>query len=1087
MTRNSRIGIQIIPSDPFWVQVGIAIDRQAYTMGFDLIRFDINNLELPATSFMGLVEEMVAAEIDALIILDLPEVLIQLILDQKIPVIALAEQLNFAARPEAVGRISSPQGLRNVVRLMSQFLLANLPERATMVVIGGLTLAMSGIEGVGEDGRVMLDTLKEDFEPYPSIQIKHIPTSWSYKWARPQINEAMQQLERPPDVIFGLSDTLALAGRAVAAELGLLTPQTLVVGISGDPEALAAIAEGKMAASVEISAVYLANRVVALALQAASGQALPRFFDQQITLITAENIADLAKQKLIAIAEIPNHLVGFNRWRDQQHVYQLETNLAINRQIGAILDRDQLMQTVEDLIRAHYHYDRVNLYLWSETDNTLLRIGPNKLPERINPDESEVLTQVLKESVPVFVPDMRTSQRFKPDPRWPEARSRVVLPVRFGEIILGVLDLQHHQNHQHEREQLLGLQLLADQVAIAIRNAELYSEALEARKAAEKADKLKTQLLANVSHEFRTPLNIILGYSKAAQNVPNPYGVELPGELSADLSRIYRSGEHLAHLVNDLLDLSRAEIDELEIFPEIIEVRPFLEEVFQSVAELTGGLKAVRWYFEVPATLPLLQADPVRLRQVLLNLLSNATKFTRQGEITLGAEVRPPYVHIWVRDTGTGISPDQQEQIFEPFTVGENHDQDRLAGGIGLGLTITRHLVTLHRGSISVESEPGKGSTFHVYLPLPSLSGQLMLMPPVAGQERLNLVYISNRPDFPAEVAALGQQPAIQLSRLRPAEVGDRLLELHPAILAWNFSDLQEVDWPVLDYLRKTPQLARLPLLLFESDTGAAGQNGSTNILLKPFSGKTLQLLLETHRPRQSRGKVLLVDDDPASLSFYQQMVESALPGLTIYRAENGQKALDLLRTVVPDLVIIDMVMPEVGGLEVVEWLRTNPPTRNVPVILVSGKVLSAESIEKLEYARVVFNSKNILNSDETAGILQKALEGNTLLSQNNSLVVKRAVAFLQRNYIRPISLDEIAREVGISKKRLEINFQQELGISPWEYLTRYRIKEAKDLLKTTDLPITEVAGQIGFDDPAYFSRLFRSHTGQSPKDYRNS
>jgi signal transduction histidine kinase/AraC-like DNA-binding protein/ABC-type sugar transport system substrate-binding protein len=1086
MAAPYRVGIQIIPSDPFWVQIRMAIEQQALKTGVDLISFDIDNLKLPEEAYPGVVEELLADQIDALIILDLPEPLIKIILGQNIPVISLVEQLGSFTQVGGQARLVSPLGLYEIARLMSQYLIEKLQGRGSVLVVGGLTLAKNGIEGVGEDGRSLLTGISDTFAVHNLIRVSHIPTSWSYEWAYPQILTGMGQLKAPPEAIFSLSDTLALAARAAAGELGLLTPRTLLVGINGDPQALAAIAEGTMAATVGISAVDFATQAVNLALQAAAGQTLPAHFSYQPRLITAENVAEVAVQKLIAIAELPNLLVGVNRRREQQHLVQLETSLAINRRIGAILDQQELSQTIVDLIRSNYNYDRVQLYYWSEADRTL-RLDEFNLPDtppvKIRLEEGGVFSAVLKSGELIFVPDMRHSQRFAPDPRQPDLRSRVVLPVRFSEKVLGVLDLQCDHITPHTREQLLGLQLLADQVAIAIRNAQLYSEALAARQAAEKADKLKTLLLANVSHEFRTPLNIILGYTEGLLKTPNSYHTELPAELISDLGRIYRSGEHLLRLINDLLDLSRAEIDELEIFPEIIDIRPILEEVFQSVAELVTKQKSISWHFEALSDLPYLQIDPVRLRQILLNLLSNSRKFTDQGRITLGAEVQPPYVHLWVKDTGRGISPDQQALIFDSFMVGEN--SNRRSGGVGLGLSITRHLVTLHRGTITVESEPGKGSTFHIYLPLPNLTGQLLALPPTTNRQ--TLVYISNCPDLPPEIERLSHQTNLQLCLLRPAEVRACLLDLHPSILAWDTAGATQSDWLALDYLRETQQLAQLPLMLYGKNAGGGQPPGLTNILLKPFSGQSLAALLEALGPKQNRGEVLIVDDDPETLDFYQQLIRSALPGFTTYRAENGRSAIAILKQHVPGLVIIDLVMPEVDGYAVVEWLRSNPPTQNVPVLVISGKALSADYIQRLDYPRVVFQTKNILYDDEVTNTLRQVSAGTTLLPQFNSIRVKRTVAYLQDNYTRPISLNEIAQEVGISKNYLSEIFHQELGISPWEFLTRYRINQARQLLKTTNLNITEVAAQIGFDDPAHFSRIFRAHLGQSPKEYRNS
>ena len=310
----------------------------------------------------------------------------------------------------------------------------------------------------------------------------------------------------------------------------------------------------------------------------------------------------------------------------------------------------------------------------------------------------------------------------------PTTRARVILPIRLGNSLLGLLDLHACQPAQHTRQELIGLQVLAEQLGIAIRNAELYAQALQARATAEKADQLKTRLLANVSHELRTPLNIILGYSQSALANPNPYDIELPPALQHDMGQIYNSGEHLLRLINDLLDLSRAEIDELSLVLETIAPRSFLEDVFHSFAG-SAATEQVNWLLQLPERLPLIQADPVRLRQILLNLLANARKFTRSGHILLGAAVEPPRLHIWIEDTGVGIPASQKEQVFEPFVTVER--MGRRSDGIGLGLAVTRRLVALHRGSITLESQVGQGSgsTFHIYLPLPSLSGQPVLIP----------------------------------------------------------------------------------------------------------------------------------------------------------------------------------------------------------------------------------------------------------------------------------------------------------------------------------------------------------------------
>lgn len=1085
MPRNLRLGVQMIPDDPFWVSANLTIEQKARQLGVDLIPLDIDNVEIEPLDYTAIVEDLLSQEIDALIILEIPKPLFERIREKKIPIILLAEQVGCHEQNCTFDHFQTvaPFGLYQITQMLANYVMERLQGCGTVLIIGGMRQTE-----MGEDGRSKIAALYDTFAAHSSIQLHHIPTSWRFDLAYKKIVEELSKQSFIPDVIFGLSDSLALAGRQALEELGLLRPGVLVVGYNGDPQALAALAMGKMTATAETSAFDFGIQAVELAVQAALGQPLPHHFSFKPRLVTSGNVAEVSAQKLIAIAELPNQLVGVNRLREQQRLTQLETLLAISKQTGIILEHSELTKKIVNLIRTAYDYDRVELYLLAKTEQVLVLDEPKELNQpsvQIKLDEDGVLARVFKKGEVIFVPDMTNSQRFKPDPRWPMLRARVALPVRFGGKVFGVLDLQCDGVRQHNREQLLGLQLLADQVAIAIRNAELFNEALEAKKIAEKADKLKTLLLANVSHELRTPLNLILGYSKGALSFPNPYGQQLPAELITDLGRIYSSGEHLLHLINDLLDLSQAEIDELEIYPVILDPRPILEEVFLSLADLgTNELPGLLcWQFEVPPRLPLLQVDPVRLRQILFNLLSNARKFTQKGQITLGVDVQVPYLHIWVEDSGSGIPVDQQELIFEPFMTGRN--SERNSGGVGLGLSITRHLVTLHRGLIRVESEPAKGTTFHVYLPLPNLSGKLPASP---SDKHQILVYISNRSELPAEIEQLRQQDAnLQFYQLRPAEVRTRLLDLHPSILAWDASSATESDWLAMNYLRTTKQLAQLPLMLYGNISNEANQTGLTNILLKPFSGQTFSTMLEALGPNQLRGEILIVDDDVEALNYYQQLLEASLVDCKIQRAENGQSAIAILKERVPSLVIIDLVMPEIDGYEVVEWLRANPATRNVPVLVISGKVLSSEYIQRLDYPRVAFHTKAILEAEEVTNILQRVSEGTNFLSQFNSALVKRVIVYLQDNYAQPLSLKEIAQSLGVSKNHLGEIFHQEVGISVWDYLTRYRIKEAKILLETTSLTVAAIAAKVGFEDSAYFSKVFRTVTGQSPREYRNT
>lgn len=1066
MGKTYRIGMQIIPLDPFWVEISFGLEQKAQKVGIELIPLDIGMEDQPGANYPYLLEQLLVQKIDALIIQALPLPLLNLIRTENIPIISLSTMLNCYKQECDHPAIVSPLGLYEISKLICDYLIERLHGKGTVLAIGGL-------RSVGEDGRTLIAGVYDKFAPYKDIQIIHIPANWNPDKAYPSIVEEMKRLRVKPDAIFGLSDPLALVGREVAAQLGLLKSTTVVVGSNGDPQALSAISEGLMAATVEISSSDFVDQAITLAIKAASKQTLPQHFNYKLRLVTPANVMEVAANKLFNMAKLPNQLIHVNRKREKQHITELETSLAINKQVGKILDPLELIRAVIELIRHNYNFDRVNFYPWGEVGKTVLL------------DNQGIMSEVIEKGELIFIPDLHHSLRFSPEPTFPNLRTRVVLPIRLGAIELGVLDLQRDKVTYYSQEQLMGLQSLADQLAIVMRNCELYSIALAARKEAEKADKLKTRLLANVSHELRTPLNIILGYTKYAMSSPNPYNIDFPDEALADFGRVYKSGEYLIRLINDLLDLSRAEIDELAISLQFIELKPFLEDIFHSIADVTSNKEAVKWNFISQPALPIIEVDPVRLRQVLLNLLANAQKFTQEGHITLGVEVEPPYIHFWVEDTGSGISAEEQETIFEPFMVGEK--SERLSGGIGLGLTISRRLVALHHGFIRVESQLGKGSTFNVYLPLPNLNGQSIMTPEASRQDRLNVVYISSQLKLPPEIEYISHKNNIHLFQLHPRDVVDQLLKLAPSILAMDTSTMSEINRAILDYLRKTPDLARLPLMLYTTNSQSDNFIGATNILLKPLNDRTLQMFLETLLPFQDRGEIIIVDDEIQSIHLYQKMVESALPGVKIHRAESGQKAISILNEIVPALVIIDLIMPEMDGSDVVEWIRANPRTRNVPIIVISGKVLSAEHIERLEYAGVVFQSKDILKAEETASVFRQVLEGHIQVPIYNSILVKRTVTYLQKNYNQQLSLHKIAREVGVNRTTLLKSFHEEMGITPWEYLRRYRIKEAKQLLETTTLSITEVATEVGFDDPAYFSRGFRAQTGQSPKEYRHN
>ncbi len=1074
-----RIGAAIGPHDPYWVQVREAAYHRVAELGATLVPLEISdtNETLFSLDPASLAEELLAQDLSAVVCQTLPLGTIYQLVYQKMPVIFLGEsQLQHRL-------FSSPRGLSEAGKIAAEFVVEKLEGHGRVLCVGGL-LDLGEDKGVSRIS-AFCDTLRKKSK----ISVLHCPTAWRYDQAYPLVHAILKELGAPMDAIFGISDSLALAGRDAARALGMVTPKTVIVGINGDALALAAIAEGSYTATVETSAEDLGFASVDLAYQATQGKPLPKHYSYRISLVTAENVVEHAARKLYAIADVPSRLVGVNREEEQHRLVQLETSAAINQRVGSLLDRRQLSREIADLIRVNYGFDDVQLLMWSEPDQMLYVDGqaPSPVQAGIPLEKAGLLGEAIRRNETIFIPDTRHSQRYSVDPTHPETRARVVLPIRLGGKVSGLLDLHSSRPVLNLRWSMIGLQLTADQLGIALRNAELYSEALAAQASAERADQLKTRLLANVSHELRTPLNVILGYSQAALSTPNLYGMELPENLRRDLRYIYQSGEHLIRVINDLLDLSRAEVGELNIFPEPVDPRSVLTDIFDSMAKTRGrDCAEVCWEIHIPRRLPVIQADPIRLRQILLNLLSNASKFTATGQISLGAVVEPPYLHIWVSDSGLGIPVEQQERIFEPFVTSE--DSARRKGGIGLGLSITRRLVALHGGSISLESQPKKGSTFHIYWPLPNLAGSPPLPHELGSRPALLLMAGANNPDaeIPEEVRLIASRRGVEIRQVGCADALDDLLrEVEPVALAWDLYNAAPADWSIIQRMRYHPQLSNLPLLLFEQETDCGTGMGITNVLMKPFYGKKLADLIESLRPQAATDMVLVVDDDPQARQLYQHIIVNAFPGSSILFAENGAQAITIMKENIPALVILDLMMPKMDGFQVLECMRMDQRTCKVPVIVLSGKMLTFEDVARLNFANVTFHSKGMLSPEEIIQTLQQTFSGEARLGQPTSLIVKQALAYLHQNFSQAVSRAKLAEAVGVSDNYLTQIFRQELGLSPTECLNRLRIQRARELLQASDDSVTCIATKVGFEDPAYFSRVFRKLSGCSPQAFR--
>ena len=282
-----------------------------------------------------------------------------------------------------------------------------------IIAIGGLLQ-----EGLPDDGRSRIAGFKSSFASYPNIRFQHIPTHWEEDRARSEIREAIAHWEGPITALVGLSDMLALTGREMLIEVGLGDTCQYVVGINGDPSALAAIIEGRMCATIETSATHLANQAFDIALDIVYGQPYPAHYPYNPRLITTENVAKVAAEKLVAIANIPNRLISSEHQRLDEYQNYLETSLDISRQIGSVLNSERLPIELATLIRGHFGYDHVQLFSWLDREQNLLLIShDNSEPElRIPLLNAGVLGEAITRDKPVYIPDAQQSLRYARDP-----------------------------------------------------------------------------------------------------------------------------------------------------------------------------------------------------------------------------------------------------------------------------------------------------------------------------------------------------------------------------------------------------------------------------------------------------------------------------------------------------------------------------------------------------------------------------------------------------------------------------------------------------------------------------------------------
>ena len=614
----------------------------------------------------------------------------------------------------------------------------------------------------------------------------------------------------------------------------------------------------------------------------------------------------------------------------------------------------------------------------------------------------------------------------------------------------------------------------------ALRTSQLYQDAVTGRKLAEEANQLKSRFLSMVSHELRTPLSLIVGLSEMSIKGKK---IEMK-----DVEQINASAQHLARLIGDVLDLASSEAGQLRILREPLNLYEVLQTV-TSIGEEMAREKGLAWESDFPIRSPWVLGDRTRLRQITLNLISNAIKFTPYGRIRLDLSESNGFVNVSVSDTGMGISAMDQEKIFNEFFRTERIIEAGV-GGMGLGLAITKQLVEVHGGKIEVQS-PGKlgcGSTFIFSLPILTSSAVEPDILSLTARTGSTIMILAEEDDPADRLSKYLVEHGFSVSTCFIDQVQDwfsNVTALQPAAIVLGQSLATKHGWAIAGILKQQTISEFIPVYAYALNTETnRGELLELNFLHKPLQAEKLSGEFDQILPITSEKQtVLIVDDDPGILDMHRRMVETI--GKKVITASNGRIALEKVYSEHPDLILLDLMMPEMDGFAVLDALRNSETTREIPVIILTARLLSNADIERCNRGVTGILSKGVFSADETLSHIESALSHQNTLSGPTRQLVRQAMAVIHVHYAEQISREDIANQLGISPDYLTDCFRQEFGITPITYIRRYRIKCACEYLANTDLSITQVAMNVGFSDSAHFTRTFIREMAISPKAFR--
>lgn len=741
---------------------------------------------------------------------------------------------------------------------------------------------------------------------------------------------------------------------------------------------------------------------------------MPNFFNEEdVTVLTT-----LAAQISVAIDNAQLYEQSQARAKDMYFLFTVATAAAGAETLS------ETMQNVTVALQELLEAASVTMYLpviLSDGEQTLTELRPVALAgadmplseiSEVRLDETDnLLSLVASELRPQIIPDIDEQRAYVPIV--PAAQSAVVVPLAVGSSLVSVITLESMQKDAYNDDTLTLLLTLSGTLSAIVQSQQLLEELQRTNEQLLELDRLKSDFLANMSHELRTPLNSIIGFSRVIlKGIDGP----LTEMQEQDLTTIYNSGQHLLNLINDILDQAKIAAGKMDLQADYFDIKP----VIDSARSIGIGLvkdKPIDIVVHFAPGLPKAYGDEFRTRQVLLNLVSNAAKFTREGSITINVYTvnddasGRPMIGVDVTDTGIGIAEKDLPLLFEAFRQVDS-SLTKMHSGTGLGLPIAKSLIEMQNGRMEVQSQVNVGSTFSIYLPMqpankparstqelsavqanPTRSGSTKpleyetlpaeLRESIAQMDKATspvsqdtekqpvmtgipsrpmpakrqILLIEDNPDMVDQFRRTLQRDGFDVyTATIPLEAEAMASGLHPTLVVLDTAFAEGAGWTILERLKRREDTNDIPILVvgLGEEGERAAQAGAFCFIRKPFMPEILSQAAKDAEKDAQLNRILIIDDEPDSARLLQELLDEA-GRYRVFRAENGSEGVSMVARRRPDLVILDLRMPEMDGFRVIEELRGNPETATIPIMVVTGDTLNQQEIVQLSELKVIY------------------------------------------------------------------------------------------------------------------------------------